>query len=65
MECVLVVESCPTLYDPMDYSLPGSSVHGNIQTGILEWVPIPFSRASSRPRDRIQVSFIAGRFFTI
>ena len=49
----------------MNYSLPGSSVHGIVHVRILEWVAIPFSRASSQPRDRIQVSCIAGRFFTI
>ena len=44
---------------------PGSSVHGIIQARILEWAAIPFSRRSSWPRDRTQVSCIAGRFFTI
>ena len=43
----------------MDYSLPGSSVHGVLQARVLEWVPISFSRGSSRPRDRTQVSHIA------
>ena len=46
------------------YSLPGSSVHGILQT-ILEWVAIPLSRGSSPPRDRTQVSCIAGRLFTV
>ena len=45
-------------------SLPGSSVHGILQTRILEWVAIPFSRVSSQPRDQTQVSLIAGRSFT-
>ena len=40
------------------------TVHGIFQTRILEWVAVPFSRVSSQPRDRIQVSHIAGRFFT-
>ena len=44
---------------------PGSSVHGILQARILEWVAIPFSRGSSRPRDQTWVSCIAGRFFTI
>ena len=44
---------------------PDSSVHGILQARILEWVAIPFSRGSSQPRDRTQVSHIAGRFFTI
>ena len=38
-----VVQSCPTLRDPMDYSLPGSSVHGISQARVLEWVVIAFS----------------------
>ena len=98
---VLVVQSCPTLCDPMDcilpgssvhgisqarihvcvwcmhaqsylilrnpmdYNSPGSSVHGIFQTRILECIAIPFSRVSSQPRDRTQVSHIAGRLFTI
>ena len=48
----------------MDCSLPSSSVHGILQARILEWVAIPFSRGSSQPRDRTQVSCIAGGFFT-
>ena len=44
--------------DPMDCSLPDSSVHGILQARILEWVAISFSRGSSRPRDRIWVSCI-------
>ena len=62
---VLVAQSCRTLYDPMDCSLPGFSVHGILQVRILEWVAIPFSRGSSPNRDRTQVSHIAGRFFTV
>ena len=46
-EKVLVAQSCPTLCDFMDYSPPGSSVHGILQARILEWVAIPFSRGSS------------------
>ena len=41
---VLVAQSCPTLCDPMDHSLLGSSVHGILQARILEWVAISFSR---------------------
>ena len=41
-----VAQSCPTLCDPTDYSLLGSSVHGILQAGILEWVAISFSRGS-------------------
>ena len=56
-----VAQSCPTLWDPVDYSLPGFSVHGILQARMLEWVTISFSRGSSRPRDRTQVSHIGGR----
>ena len=59
-----VAQSCPTLCDPMDCSLPGSSVHGILQRRILERVAISFPRRSSRPRDWTQVSCTAGRFFT-
>ena len=58
--CCLVAQSGPTLCDPMDYSLLGSSVHGISQARIREWVAMPFSRASSRPRDRTLV-FCIGR----
>ena len=44
--CVLLTQSCPTLCDPMDYSLPGFFVHGILQARILEWVVIPFSLQS-------------------
>ena len=49
---------CPTLSDPMDCSPPGSSAHGILQSRILEWVVISFSRGSSPPRDRTQVSHV-------
>ena len=48
---VLVAQSFPTLCDPMDCSLPGSSIHGIVQARILECSAIPLSRGSSRPRD--------------
>ena len=48
---VLVAQSCPTLCDSMDCSLPGSSVHGIFQTSILEWAAISSSRGSPRSRD--------------
>ena len=48
---VLVAQSYPTLCGPMDCNPPGSSVHGILQARTLEWVPIPFSRGSSWPRD--------------
>ena len=53
------------LWDPMDCSLPGFSAHGIFQARVREWVAISFSRGSSRPRDRTQVSHIAGRCFTL
>ena len=58
------LQSCLTLCDPTDCSPPGSSLHGILQAGILEWVAFPFSRESSQPRARAQVSCIAGQFFT-
>ena len=60
-----VTQSCPTLCNPTDYSLPGFSLHGILQAGILEWVAISFSRGSSQPRDRTPVSCIAGRCFNL
>ena len=62
--CLLSRFSCVRLCDPMDFSQPGSSVHGILQARILEWVALPFSRGSSQPRDGTQVSHISGRFFT-
>ena len=53
------LQSCVTLCDSMDCSPPGSSVHGVFQVRILEWVVIPFSRGSSRPRDQAHVSFVS------
>ena len=53
-----VAQSYPTLCDPMDYSLPSSSVHGIFQAIVLEWIAISFSRGSSRPRDQAQVSLL-------
>ena len=56
---VKVAQLCPTLCNPMDYI-----VYGILQARILEWVDFPFSRGSSQPRDRTQVSCIADGFFT-
>ena len=53
------VQSCPTLWDSKDYSLPGSSVHGIFQARILEQVSISSSRWSSWPRERTRVSCIS------
>ena len=60
-----VAQSCPTLCNAMDYSLPGSSVHGIFQAIVLEWIAISFSRGSSQPRAQTQVSCIVDRWFTI
>ena len=54
-----VAQSCPTLCNPMDCSLPASAIHGIFQARVLEWVAISFSR------DQTRVSYIAGRCFTI
>ena len=54
---VKVVQSCLTLYDPMDYI-----VHGILQARILEWVAYPFSSGSSQPRNQTEVFYIAGGF---
>ena len=51
-----MLQLCLTLCDPTVCSLPGSSVRGILQARLLEWVAIPFSRGSSRPRDQTQVS---------
>ena len=77
LTCVCVsarsLQSCFTLCDPIDCSLPSSSVHKTLQVRILEWVAMPSSRGSSLPRDRTHVTGIdgcllypalAGRFFT-
>ena len=57
--CMKLLQSCPTLCDPVDRSPPGSSVHGILQASILEGVVISSSRGSSRPRDQTQVSYIS------
>jgi len=61
----LVTQWCPSLCDPMDFSLPGSSVHGLIQARTLEWVTMPSSRGSFQLRYQSQVFLISGRFFTV
>ena len=60
-----VAQWCPTLCDPMNYSLPGSSLHGILQARVLEWVAISFFRGFSRPRDWTRVSRIPGRCFNL
>ena len=60
-----VTQSCPTLCDPMDCRLAGSSIHGILQARILKRVTISFSRGSSRSRDWSWVSRIVGRRFNL
>ena len=60
-----VTQLCPTLCDPMGCSLSSSSVNGIFQARVLEWIAISFSKGSFRPRNRTQVSCIAGRRFTV
>ena len=60
-----VAQSCPTFCDPMDCSLPGSSVHGIFQAIVLEWIAISFSKGSSQVGDRTRVSRIVNRRFTV
>ena len=55
---MLVAQLCLNLCNPVDYSPPGSSVHGICQARILEWVVIPFSRGSYQSRDQTQVACI-------
>ena len=60
-----IAQSCPTVCDHIDCSLPGSSMHGVFQASVLEWAATSFSRGSSQPRGRTRVSRIVGRRFTI
>ena len=62
--CAQLLQSCLTLCDPMDCSLPDSSAHGILQARILEWVAMTFSRGFSQLKDWTCVSYTAGRFFT-
>ena len=62
--CCLVAKSCLTLWCPIDCRPSGSSVNGIFQARILEWVSIFFSRGSSWPRDRTQISCTGRQFFT-
>ena len=60
---VLMAQLCPILWDPVDCSLPGFSIHGILWARELEWLAIPFSRGSSQLRDQTCIFCIAGRFF--
>ena len=66
--CAKLLQSCLTLYNPMDCSPPGSSLHEILQARILEWVAMPFSKESAQPSDQTQVSYMspasAAGFFT-
>ena len=62
---VKITQSCQNLWGSMDCSLPDYFVHRILKAWMLEGEAIPFSRGSSQPRDRTQVSRITGRFFTI
>ena len=62
---MLVAQSCLTVCNPVDCRSPGFSVHGILHTRILEWVAMPFSRGSYRPRDQTWIFHKASRFFTI
>jgi len=53
------LHSCPSLCNPLDCSPPGSSVHGILQARILEWVTMPSSKGSSKPRDQTRGSFVS------
>ena len=53
-----LLQSCPTLYDATNRSLPGSSVHGILEAGMLELVAMLSSRGSSQPKDQTCVSYI-------
>ena len=61
------LQSCPTVCNLMDWSPPGSSVHGDSPGKNTEWVAMPSSRGSSQSRDQTKVSYspaLAGGFFT-
>ena len=65
--CAKSLQLCPTLCDPMDYSPPGSSVHGILQARLLEWVAMPSSRRSSQPGTEpraLKSPALTGGFFT-
>ena len=63
--CVLVTQSCPTLCNPMDGSLPGSSVHGILQARILQWVAMPFSRDLPDLGIELMSLALASEFLTV
>jgi len=67
LSCFIRVQLFATFQDPVDYSPPGSSIHGILQASILEWVATPSSRGSSSPRDQTHISYVSctgRRFFS-
>ena len=54
----LITQSCLSLFEPMDYRLPGSSIHGILKATILEWVAISYFRGSSSPKERTCISYV-------
>ena len=60
-----VAQSCPTVSDPMDCSLPGSSVHGIFQAGVLEWDAIVFSMIIANKDIKENVSYFSKFFMDI
>ena len=56
--CTQSLQSCLTLWDPVDCCPPGSSVHGILQACVLEWVAMPSSRGSSQPRDQTRIFYV-------
>ena len=61
--CVKLIQSCPSVCDPVDCSPPGSSVHGILQARILEWVAMPSSKGSSQHWDQTLSPALAGGVF--
>ena len=59
MHAAKTLQSCPTLFDPVDCSPPASFVQRIFQVTILEWVAMPPSRGSSQPRDRTCISYLS------
>ena len=57
--CAQLLQSCPTLWDPMDCGLPGFSVRGILQARTREWVAVPSSKGSSQPRAQTHISYVS------
>ena len=66
--CAQLLQSCPTLWDPMDCGLPGFSVRGILQARTREWVAVPSSKGSSQPRAQMHISYVScvgGQFLKV